>query len=143
MTIKETTLKEALNVHFKIPEFENSYDKQTFQERLEGKKHFILVALEESNPIGYLISYEENPKTIYHWMAGVVPKYRREGALKLMMDKMNSIAKTSEYTKVTIKTRNDKRGMLFYLLKDGYNFTEVEKIGNVEDYRIYLEKELR
>ena len=42
--------------------------------------------------------------------------------------------------KITIKTRNNRREMLTYLVKAGFNFVEVQSQLFVEDNRILLEK---
>ena len=73
-------------------------------------------------------------------MAGVNPQFRRKGVLKALMGYFENWAKEKHYSKISIKTRNGRREILSYLIKYGFNFTEVEKYLNVCDNRIYLEK---
>ena len=47
-------------------------------------------------------------------------------------------AKKEGYQNVTIKTRNDKRNMLSYLVKNGWNFTKVKEKDNILNNEIYL-----
>ncbi len=49
-------------------------------------------------------------------------------------------AKRQGYSKLKIKTRNARREMLSFLVKNGFNFTEVEKKENIIENRINLEK---
>lgn len=51
-------------------------------------------------------------------------------------------AKEKHYDKIKIKTRNNRREMLGYLVKYGFFFTEVVQHPNIDDNRILLEKKL-
>ena len=73
-------------------------------------------------------------------MGAVIPKLRGKGTMSAIMDKMFEIAKENEYKEITVKTRNDKRGMLTNLVKRGFNFTKVEPKENIKDSEIFLEK---
>lgn len=79
-------------------------------------------------------------KSFYCWMAGVNPLYRRLGLLNNMMQYLGDWAKNNGYNKITIKTRNNRREMLAYLVKAGFNFVEVQPQLSIKDNRILLEK---
>lgn len=59
-----------------------------------------------------------------------------------LMDYEDKWAREKGYNKIKIKTRNNKREMLSYLVKYGFLFTEVMQHPNIDDHRILLEKEL-
>ncbi|MBP6256403.1 hypothetical protein KA405_01440 [Patescibacteria group bacterium] len=50
-------------------------------------------------------------------MAGVCPAWRGKGVLKTLMFYQDKRAKEKGYSKIKIKTRNNKRAMLSYLVK--------------------------
>lgn len=139
--IKEDSIDIAVKVNATIVEFDKPYDKAYFEERYGGKENLILVAYVDSQPAGYMVSYDRNNDgSFYCWMAGVEPNFRRLGILKKLMGYLNDWAKSKGYEKITIKTRNSRREMLSFLVKAGFNFTEVQTQPSVKDNRILLEK---
>lgn len=56
------------------------------------------------------------------------------------MEYQSKRAKENWYNKIRIKTRNNKRQMLAYLVKNWFNFVEVVKSEDINDNRILLEK---
>ena len=138
-------INKILNTKIKIEELqETKAEKEAFEPRYQNRKHVIFVAYEEKEPIGYLIAYdpEDREHCFYCWMAGVEKAYRKRGALTQMMQSLENWMQENGYTKMTIKTRNNKREMLSYLVHHGFDFTQVEKRENPKENRIYLEKEI-
>jgi hypothetical protein len=72
-------------------------------------------------------------------MAGVSAKWRRIGTLTGLMYYQKEWAKKHGYKTLKIKTRNTRREMLSYLVKDGFNFTNVDTRDSIEDNRISLQ----
>jgi hypothetical protein len=58
------------------------------------------------------------------------------------MARFEEIAKQRGYKQIKIKTRNDRREMINYLAKTGWNFLEVTPMPNLKDNRILLCKDL-
>lgn len=100
-----------------------------------------MAAYAENENIGYLIGYDKN-NSFYCWVAAVEEKYRRRGILTQMMDIFENYAKELGYSKVTLKTLNNKREMLSYLVKNNWNFTDIIKNENVIQNEIIAEKEI-
>ena len=73
-------------------------------------------------------------------MAGVDNNYRRLGALKKMVEYINTRAKENGYTILAIKTRNNRREMINFLSRNDFNFITVEQRDDVRENRIELEK---
>jgi ribosomal protein S18 acetylase RimI-like enzyme len=141
--IKEVPIEEATRVNAKIVEFGGPYGKDYFEKRYEGKDKLILVAYADGQPAGYIVAYDKfGDGSLYCWMAGVDPAFRRMGILRAMMDHQDSWAKKKGYKKIKIKTRNNRREMLAYLVKHGFLFTEVQVKSDIRDNRILLEKEI-
>jgi GNAT superfamily N-acetyltransferase len=102
-----------------------------------------MVAYVDGKPAGYLVGYDEfGDGSFYSLMAGVDPKFRGQGVLKAMMKYQDAWARKKGYNKIRIKTRNNRREMLAYLVKYGFYAIEVQPKPKIEDYRILFEKNL-
>ena len=132
----------AALVHNQVPEFEH-HDELFFDQELHGTKHLVTAVYSADKPVGYMISFDRwQDGSLYIWMAAVLPKYRRKGALRELMDFHIDWAKDNGYKSVKIKTRNNRREMLAFLIKNGFNFLEVDAREDVTDNRILLEKNI-
>ncbi len=143
ITVRQAPLEAVLEVHAQVPEFHGGQARDEFESRLAGKKSLLAVAFEGENPIGYMVSYEHrDPDAFYCWMAGVRPEHRRHGVLSRLMVYLEEWTRKEGYKKMVIKTRNNRREMLAFLVKTGFQFTHVEPRGTVAENRILLEKAL-
>jgi ribosomal protein S18 acetylase RimI-like enzyme len=141
IVIKEDSINIAVEVSATIVEFDKPYDKSYFEDRYLDSEKLILVTYVDDNPAGYMVSYDKDKDgSFYCWMAGVNPIFRRHGLLNKMMQYLIDWAKSNGYKKITIKTRNNRREMLSYLVKSGFYFTKVESQPSIEDNRILLER---
>lgn len=141
--IKEDSIEAAVKVNQTIVEFHPPYDQAHFENRYAGKEKLILVAYVDGQSAGYLIAYNRNNDgSIYCWMAGVDPNFRRLGILNRLMEHLNDWGKAHGYQKIAIKTRNNRREMLAYLVKAGFRFIEVQPKPSAEDNRVLLEKDI-
>jgi ribosomal protein S18 acetylase RimI-like enzyme len=143
IVIKEDLIDVAVKVNATVVEFDEPCDKSYFENRYQNVEKLILVAYVDSQPAGYMVSYKkDNDGSFYCWMAGVDPHYRRLGLLHKMMNYLVDWAKSKGYNRITIKTRNNRREMLAYLVKTGFNFIEVQSQPFIIDNRILLEKKI-
>ncbi len=141
ITIREDTVEVAVEVNSTIVEFGKPFDNTYFEDRCKGSDTLIIIAYVDTSPAGYMVSYDKDKDgSFYCWMTGVDPRFRRQGLLHQMMEYLFSWAKRHGYTKITIKTRNNRREMLSYLVKSVFNFTEVQQQPSIEDNRVLLEK---
>ncbi|MFO8016023.1 MAG: GNAT family N-acetyltransferase [Candidatus Woesearchaeota archaeon] len=141
ITVKQTTLEQAMRVDGLIPEFGKQYSEENALEKTRGKDLLFLVAYSGENPAGYIIAYDRySDGSFYCWMAGVIPEFRGRGILKAMMAYLMGWAKKKGYDRIRIKTRNKRREMLNYLAKNDFDFLEIEKKDDVKEYRILAEK---
>lgn len=141
ITIREATIEEALKVFAIIPEFDQHYTKDHFEKTYEGKEILIIAASVNDQLAGALIGYDKfGDGSFYCWMTGVDPIFRRRGVLKALMNYEEKWAKEKGYNKIKIKTRNNLREILAYLIKYGFSFTEVAQHQNIGDNRVHLEK---
>ena len=143
--IKEVNIEEVLNVHKNIPEFYDVIpEKEYFENRYKGREKLIIVAYYDGIPAGYIIGYDkfQDNKSFYCWMTGVDVNYRRLGILTQLMDYQTNWAKDKGYHILKIKTRNTRREMLSFLIRNGFYFTDVQTKENIKDNRINLQKDI-
>lgn len=141
--IKEVPIDEVVKVSATIVEFDEPYSKNYFEERYGSKDKLIIVAYLDNQPVGYIVGYDKlNEGSFYCWMAGVNPDFRKRGILKDLMDYQEQWAKNKGYKKIKIKTRNNCRGMLSYLVRYGFYIIEVVQYSNTKDNRILFEKNI-
>ena len=142
--VKEVSIEEAVKVNRNVIEFDGKdTTKEDFEKRYVGKDNLIIVAYYKNIPIGYIIGYDrDNDGSFYCWMAGVDNNYRRLGALTTLMNYQMNWAKNKGYNKLKIRTRNNRREMLSFLVKNGFNFVSVEQRDNITENRINLEHSL-
>ena len=142
--VKEVSIEEAVKVNRNVIEFDGKDTKaEDFERRYQDKDKLIIVAYYENIPIGYIIGYDrDNDGSFYCWMAGVDNNYRRLGALTALMNYQMNWAKKKGYNKLKIRTRNNRREMLSFLVKNGFNFVSVEQRNNITENRINLEHDL-
>lgn len=141
--IKETGIEEALEVQEEIVEFSEKKSKEYFEKRYAEKEKLIIVADIDGQSDGYSVWYDKfDSDTIYLWMAGVDPKYRRRGIFKSMSSYGSEWAKSRGYKKVRIKTRNNCREMLAFLVANGFNLINVISYPNIMDNRVEFIKEI-
>ncbi len=139
--IKEDSIDVVVQVSATIFEFDAVYSKEYFEARYNNAVKLILAAYINEAPIGFIVAYDkENDGSFYCWMAGVDPNFRRLGVLDELMKYLEKCASAKGYKKITIKTRNQRREMLAYLVKNNYNFIDVQSQSLVKDNRILLEK---
>ena len=141
--VKEAPVEDAVKVNSTIVEFDKQYKKDYFETRIKDKDSLITVAYKDNNPVGYMVWYDrDNDNSLYCWMAGVNPNYRKLGSLKKLMEYGVIWAKNNGYTKIKIKTRNNRLEMLLYLIKNGFLLTNVVQYPDIDDNRLELEKSL-
>lgn len=143
IVIKEVNLEEALKVFKKIKEWDRpeAGTVEYCNKKIGNLKHIILAAYADNENVGYLIGYDKD-NSFYCWVAAVDENYRRMGILTRMMNIFEDYARQSGYSKVTLKTLNNKREMLSYLVKNNWNFTDIIKNEKVLLNEIIAEKKI-
>lgn len=144
MKVEQATIQQAIQVHAAIPEFDKPASTDYFENRYNGKEHVIFIAIVNGQSVGYLIGYDkfEEPNSFYCWMVGVIPEHRKHGALTAMMHALEEWCRKQGRTTLHIKTRNRRRGMLNYVVRNGWMFTQVDIEAKLEDNRLLLQKKL-
>ena len=126
--IKETSIDEAIKVHRNVIEFDDlNPKKEFFEDRYKDKEKIIIVAYYNNVPAGYIVGYDkfQDRESFFCWMAGVDVNYRRLGILTKLMQYLMNWSKEHKYKTLKITTRNNRREMLSFLVKNGYYFTDL------------------
>jgi GNAT superfamily N-acetyltransferase len=144
INVNDSTIEDVYKIHLEIPEFRDPDDTlANFKKRLQDKVSLVLAGSVQNQPAGYLIAYDRwSDSSIFCWMAAVKPDFRRKGIFKSLMEYQYRWARDHGYKSIKIITRNSRREMLSYLVKNGFNFLEVDQRPKVEENRIILEKDL-
>lgn len=140
-TIRSASLSEIMQAHALIPEFTEGGNVD-FAERLAGKTAFLALALDGEDVAGYAVCYMKDNATAYIWMVGTMPEYRRKGAYQHLFDSITVWAREQGATKLELKTRNNKRGMLAWLVKNDFLFIGIETQDDPRENRIVTERPL-
>jgi len=139
LTIRTGSAEEAHAVFQRVPEFhENPVElfpaPADITARMRGGASTILLAAEDGHDAGALVGYDKyKDGSAYAWLAGVDARFRRLGALTLLMQEFERWASSKGFDSVELTTRNTRREMLAFLVAQGFLFMEVEP--NVRDPR--------
>jgi GNAT superfamily N-acetyltransferase len=129
-------LKRADAVHRKIPEFDPSYIQEKYLEKDVGRKNPYVIVYEHNGlDVGYMIGYDM-PDSMYLWLNGTLPEYRKKGAFRLMLGELSKEAGRRQHTKITVKSYERFAPMLKTLAACGFKQTETKGLS------ILLEKNL-
>ena len=134
--------KEISEIHCQIPEFGHE-NADFFSKRCNDKAFLALKCKVDGNPAGYAVSYDRyDDNSLYIWMVASLPAYRKRGVFSALARETEAWAKKNGYNALKIKTRNNRREMLHWLVKNDFQFMEVDIRDPVHENRIQLIKSL-
>lgn len=140
LIVSPSSLGDVERVHALIPEF--SGPPTDFRDRLNDKEFLALLAQKEGHDAGYAVSYRLDADTVYIWMVGVVPEFRKAAVWSRLFEETLAWARQQGFRRVRLKTRNTRRQMLAWLVKNDFRFIAVEPYPDSMDNRILTEKNL-
>ncbi|CAM3068990.1 GNAT family N-acetyltransferase [Vibrio diazotrophicus] len=143
MKIREGSLSEVVTVVTEIDEFIVKENEQSLDQRLEGKRHLILVAEQQGQILGFKIGYELDSDTFYSWFGGVSPKARNLGLAQKLLDVQESWVIEQGYQQLKVKSRNQFPAMLRLLLRNNYLIENFEPYEPLLESRIHFVKQLK
>jgi len=141
--VREGSVDEVVALMQHLPEFTNPYTKEELKKRLLAA-HLMLVAEVEDDLVGFKCGYDRDIGSMkfYSWLGGVLPKYRKMGIAKLLLDKMVEWCRERNYEVLEFKTFNEHKGMLIFSLKNGFEIVDVRYSTKDDRKRIVLQKPL-
>lgn len=143
MKIREGSLSEVVTVVTEIDEFIVKENEQSLAQRLEGKRHLILIAEQQGQILGFKIGYELDSDTFYSWFGGVSPKARNLGLAQKLLDVQESWVIEQGYQQLKVKSRNQFPAMLRLLLRNNYLIENFEPYEPLSESRIHFVKQLK
>ncbi|NIY91477.1 GNAT family N-acetyltransferase [Vibrio diazotrophicus] len=143
MKIREGSLSEVVTVVSEIDEFIVKENEQSLAQRLEGKRHLILVAEQQGQILGFKIGYELDSETFYSWFGGVSPKARNLGVAQKLLDVQGFWVIDHGYQQLKVKSRNQFPAMLRLLLRNNYLIENFEPYEPLLESRIHFVKQLK
>lgn len=147
IAIRPITIAEVLDIQAAIPELSGGYASAEYERRFAERPFLALGAFAANGGsqelVGFKVGYQWDERTFYSWMGGVRPQDRGVGVAAALADEQEAWALAQGYECIQLKTWNKHRNMLIMSLKRGYVITAVEKRPRIEEYRIYLVKQLR
>ena len=141
-SIDHGSISEALHVDSLIPEFEKKKASKDFESRLSNKRHLILIAKMDDEPIAYHIGYSLSDTEFYCWLAGVSPQYRDRGIANALRQKQEHWARNMDYKVLSVKSKNRFPAMLRSLIRCGYCISDYENSGDLLENKIHFSKQL-
>lgn len=141
ITIEIGELKTVVELSQQIPEFDNPHLIQEYNKRLNNRPNLILIAKCDGNPVAFKVAYErDSDGSLYSWMGGVLPEFRRKGIAQLLADAQEKWAAENAYSSIRFKTRNRHQKMLLFAIGNGFKIIDLIKVDDLNEYRIVLEK---
>ena len=141
--IFEGCLEDAWRMSQQIPEFENHYSLDKYHTTLDQKRSLILIAKHNEIPVGFKVGYDRyQDGSLYSWMGGVLPAYRRQGIANQLAEFQESWAKKQGFASIRFRTRNKHTAMLQFALGRGFSIIGFDPRVPNEESRITLDKML-
>ena len=132
--IEKATAEIVADMILDLPEFVRKESSEEINFRTADKDPLILIARSSDALAGFLVSYQISEDVYYNWIIGVLPKHRRLGLSRVLMDAFEIHAKYNGYLTCRVKTMNRYRAMLHLLVSRNYDITEFQ------DDKIVFEK---
>lgn len=143
LIITSASFEDIAAAHQKIPEFGEILPSVHFEERCQNSPFLALTAFYSDQSAGYSVAYDRyKDGSFYIWMVGVTPEYRQKGIYSALAQETAKWAKDNGFNALRIKTRNNRREMLHWLIKNGFDVMAVDKRQPIADSRIELIKAL-
>lgn len=126
-----------------IPEFDSLFYLESVKKELSDKESIVLLAEFAGKPVGCKIAYNRYfDGSVYSWLGGVLPPYRRQGVAGELLKALEHEAKNCFFESIRLKTRNKHLPMLIFSLKNGFYISGFEKKWNIDDCRILMMKQI-
>lgn len=114
-------LEKAATIHRQIPEFDPAYIRDRYAaKKVADRNPYIIICRHVNVDIGYMIGYD-TPDSMYLWLNGTLPDYRKKGVFQLMLNDLVDEAKRRGHTKITVKSYERFNPMLNALASAGFH----------------------
>jgi GNAT superfamily N-acetyltransferase len=131
MNIEIGTPEDIASLEQEIPEFEEPYSLEEITGRIDGKKHYCLVAYMDRKHAGYKLGYEQAPGKFYSWTGGILPAYRKRGIADALLNMQEDWCWKNAYKRIDVTSLNRHKAMIIFLLKRGYDIIGTDITGSI------------
>ncbi len=142
MIIRQGSLAEVVSIVTKIDEFVSKETEASLSARLAGKTHYIQIAEQGDELLGFKIGYQLDEDTFYSWFGGVSSEARGKGVAQALLEAQEKWARDHNFQTITVKSRNQFPAMLRLLIRNDYLIERYEEKPNILESRIYFRKAL-
>ncbi|WP_236688356.1 GNAT family N-acetyltransferase [Photobacterium kishitanii] len=111
--------------------------------RLAHQPALILVAEYQQQLVGVKVGYALSEQVFYSWLGGVLACGRGLGIAQKLLEAQEAwVMAQSSYTMINVKSRNCFPAMVRLLFRNGYAIENMEKKGQLRDYRLGFTKQI-
>lgn len=97
-----------------------------FVDRILTKEGLVISLCYKKNElIGFKIGYRYDDNTLYSWVGGVLPKFRRQGIAQQLLTLQHTWALNQGYQKIRTKSMNRFKPMIILNLQNGFDIKKV------------------
>lgn len=97
-----------------------------FVDRVHNKEGLVIVLCYYQNTlVGFKLGYRYGEDTLYSWVGGVLPHFRKQGIAQMLLEHQHVYAKEKGYKKVRTKSMNRFKPMMILNLKNGFNIVKI------------------
>ena len=143
IVVRIGTVDEAVTVLAGINELSSGVDATMIRQRFSHQPALILVAEYQQQLVGVKIGYALSDHVFYSWLGGVLACGRGLGIAQKLLEAQEAwVVAQSQYTVINVKSRNCFPAMLRLLFRNGYAIENMEKKGQLCDYRLCFTKKV-
>ncbi len=134
-------LQTIIELSQQIPEFENRYSSEDYQQRLQDKTMLLQLIRVEGELVGFKLGYSIQQGQFYSWLGAILPEFRQLGLAKALLADQEAWAKENGFNHMEVKTYNRFASMLQMLVQQGYKIVNLqENSKNIDDNKLILNK---
>ncbi|MCG9697957.1 GNAT family N-acetyltransferase [Shewanella sp. Isolate11] len=141
--LDNSLLQTIIELAKQIPEFENRYQVEDIQQRLQDRPMLLQFIRVEGELVGFKVGYSEQQGQFYSWLGAVLPEFRQLGLATQLLADQEAWAKANGFNQMQVKTYNRFAAMLQMLIQQGYKIAGLQKEGEtINDNKLFLNKVL-
>ncbi len=139
--LTKSQLQTLIELSQQIPEFENRYSLEDYQQRLEGKSVLLQFIRVEGELVGFKLGYGIQQAQFYSWLGAILPEFRQLGLAKELLADQEAWAKENGFNHMEVKTYNRFAAMLQMLIQQGYKIVSLQNSNaKIDDNKLVLNK---
>ncbi len=140
--IRTGSLADIHAAHLRVPELHPPTGVSAYEERIGDRAFIALIAIANSQPVGFKLGFARDDNEFYSWIGGVDPAYRGRGIAQDLITRQEELAVGAGYSVIRVKSMNRYPGMLRLLLANGYQIDGYDANSGPDDAKILFAKGL-